>query len=203
EEEVGIVARRVADLGAALGLPAELDALAEIRRVVTVFRELRSGTTADGRTVDRRGHLGGDERCGAGHPLRGRGPAGRRRRRRPDRRGGQGPGAGRAGLGRVPRDRGPGAGRLGRPLPRLPGPGLRPMADVAVLGVRHHGPGSARAVGEALAELQPDAVLIEGAPELDGVAALAGRPDMSPPVAGLVYAVDEPKRSAFYPLADF
>ena len=50
EEEVGIVARRVADLGAALGLPAELDSLAEIRRVVTVFRELRSGVTADGRT---------------------------------------------------------------------------------------------------------------------------------------------------------
>jgi MoxR-like ATPase len=50
EEEVGIVARRVADLGAALGLPLELDALAEIRRVVTVFRELRSGVTADGRT---------------------------------------------------------------------------------------------------------------------------------------------------------
>jgi MoxR-like ATPase len=50
EEEVGIVARRVADLGAALGLPSELDALAEIRRVVTVFRELRSGVTADGRT---------------------------------------------------------------------------------------------------------------------------------------------------------
>jgi MoxR-like ATPase len=50
EEEVGIVARRVADLGAALGLPPELDSLAEIRRVVTVFRELRSGVTADGRT---------------------------------------------------------------------------------------------------------------------------------------------------------
>ena len=50
EEEVGIVARRVADLGAALGLPTELDALAEIRRVVTVFRELRSGVTTDGRT---------------------------------------------------------------------------------------------------------------------------------------------------------
>ncbi len=50
DEEVGIVARRVAELGAALGLPAQLDALAEIRRVVTVFRELRSGVTADGRT---------------------------------------------------------------------------------------------------------------------------------------------------------
>ncbi|HEV8623545.1 MAG TPA: DUF5682 family protein [Acidimicrobiia bacterium] len=77
------------------------------------------------------------------------------------------------------------------------------MADVAVFGVRHHGPGSARAVGEALAELQPEAVLIEGAPELDMVAALAGGPAMVPPVAGLVYAVDEPRRSSFYPLADF
>ncbi|MDQ1498189.1 MAG: hypothetical protein QOI86_1529 [Actinomycetota bacterium] len=72
-----------------------------------------------------------------------------------------------------------------------------------MLGVRHHGPGSARAVGEALAELQPDAVLIEGAPELDAVAVLAGGGDMVPPVAGLVYAVDEPRRSVFYPLADF
>ncbi|HEV7685237.1 MAG TPA: DUF5682 family protein, partial [Acidimicrobiia bacterium] len=77
------------------------------------------------------------------------------------------------------------------------------MGEVFVLGVRHHGPGSARAVGEALAELQPDAVLIEGAPELDAVAALAGGRDMVPPVAGLVYAVDEPRRSVFYPLADF
>lgn len=77
------------------------------------------------------------------------------------------------------------------------------MGEVFVLGVRHHGPGSARAVGEALAELQPDGVLIEGAPELDAVAALAGGDDMVPPVAGLVYAVDEPRRSSFYPLADF
>jgi hypothetical protein len=77
------------------------------------------------------------------------------------------------------------------------------VGDVFVFGVRHHGPGSGRAVGEALAELQPDAVLIEGAPELDAVAALAGGADMVPPVAGLVYAVDEPRRSSFYPLADF
>lgn len=50
EEEVDIVARRVAQLGAALDLPAAAAAVAEIRRVVTVFRELRSGATADGRT---------------------------------------------------------------------------------------------------------------------------------------------------------
>jgi MoxR-like ATPase len=50
DEEVTIVERRVADLGRALELPAEPPALEEIRRVVTVFRELRDGVTADGRT---------------------------------------------------------------------------------------------------------------------------------------------------------
>ncbi|WP_019634246.1 ATP-binding protein [Actinomadura atramentaria] len=50
EAEVEIVARRVGQLGAALELPEAPAGLAEIRRVVTVFRELRSGTSADGRT---------------------------------------------------------------------------------------------------------------------------------------------------------
>lgn len=50
EEEVEIVERRVASLGRALELPAERPALEEIRRVVTVFRELRGGVTEDGRT---------------------------------------------------------------------------------------------------------------------------------------------------------
>jgi len=50
EEEVGIVASRVADLGRSLELPSAVDATDEIRRVITVFRELRSGMTADGRT---------------------------------------------------------------------------------------------------------------------------------------------------------
>ena len=43
--------QRVAELGAALELPADADHTAEIRRVVTVFRELRAGTTEDGRTA--------------------------------------------------------------------------------------------------------------------------------------------------------
>jgi MoxR-like ATPase len=49
EEEVGIVQERVKSLGRALELPAELPALQEIRRVVTIFRELRSGITEDGK----------------------------------------------------------------------------------------------------------------------------------------------------------
>lgn len=50
EEEVEIVERRVAQMGRALELPVEAPALAEIRRVVTVFRELRNGVTEDGKT---------------------------------------------------------------------------------------------------------------------------------------------------------
>ncbi|MEO6510580.1 MAG: DUF5682 family protein [Nocardioides sp.] len=74
---------------------------------------------------------------------------------------------------------------------------------VHVLGIRHHGPGSARSVARALDELRPDVVLVEGAPELDQVVALMADEDMRPPVAGLVYAVDEPRRALFYPLATF
>lgn len=48
ETEVTIVQSRVASMAQALALPAEPPALEEIRRVVTVFRELRSGATEDG-----------------------------------------------------------------------------------------------------------------------------------------------------------
>ncbi len=51
EDEVAIVSRRVEQLGSALELPDHDTALDEIRRVVTVFRELRSGRTEDGRTA--------------------------------------------------------------------------------------------------------------------------------------------------------
>ena len=49
DEEARIVSIRVAALGRALELPAEPPALEEIRRVVTIFRELRAGATEDGR----------------------------------------------------------------------------------------------------------------------------------------------------------
>lgn len=50
DEEISIVSRRVNELGAALALPPVPAAAEEIRRVVTVFRELRSGVTGDGST---------------------------------------------------------------------------------------------------------------------------------------------------------
>ncbi|HMQ61095.1 MAG TPA: AAA family ATPase, partial [Flavilitoribacter sp.] len=50
EEEVGIVQNRIARLGKALELPEESAPVKEIQRLVTIFRELRSGKTADGKT---------------------------------------------------------------------------------------------------------------------------------------------------------
>lgn len=50
EEEIDIVTLRVAELGRALELPAEKPAAEEIRRVVTIFRELRNGVTEDGKS---------------------------------------------------------------------------------------------------------------------------------------------------------
>lgn len=49
DTEVEIVSTRVASMSKALSLPAEPPALEEIRRVVTIFRELRSGATEDGK----------------------------------------------------------------------------------------------------------------------------------------------------------
>jgi hypothetical protein len=78
-----------------------------------------------------------------------------------------------------------------------------------VLGVRHHGPGSARAVRAALEEIKPDAVLIEGPPEADALTSLVG--ELEPPVALLAYLADTPKGDeprardgwAFWPFASF
>ncbi|WP_129307314.1 DUF5682 family protein [Streptomyces sp. L2] len=76
-------------------------------------------------------------------------------------------------------------------------------AGPLLLGVRHHGPGSARAVRAALDAARPGVVLIEGPPEADALVPLAADPAMRPPVALLAHAVDEPGRSAFWPFAEF
>ena len=86
DEEVEIVRPRVDSLGATLELPPVTSALEEIRRVVTIFRELRSGETEDGHTqaqvadrhaLHRRGDQRRHQRPGPRRPLR------RRRRSRP------------------------------------------------------------------------------------------------------------------------
>jgi len=50
DQEVKIVKNRVEQLGRSLELPERSVPLEEIQRLVTIFRELRSGQTTDGRT---------------------------------------------------------------------------------------------------------------------------------------------------------
>ncbi|WP_237546777.1 DUF5682 family protein [Streptomyces sp. SID161] len=87
----------------------------------------------------------------------------------------------------------------------MTGTGAGAVSDAGplLLGVRHHGPGSARAVRSALDAARPAVVLIEGPPEADALIPLAADPGLRPPVALLAHAVDEPGRSAFWPFAGF
>ena len=73
---------------------------------------------------------------------------------------------------------------------------------IAVYGIRHHGPGSARSLRAALAGQRPDVVLIEGPPEADELAGLAAEEDMRPPVALLAYVPGEPQLAAFWPFRE-
>jgi hypothetical protein len=74
---------------------------------------------------------------------------------------------------------------------------------VVLLGVRHHGPGSARSVAAALAAVRPDRILIEGPADADELIPLVGEEAMLPPVALLAYREQDPKTSAFWPFAAF
>jgi hypothetical protein len=69
-------------------------------------------------------------------------------------------------------------------------------AEVVVCGIRHHGPGSARSVLALLDRVVPAAVVIEGPPELTGIAAWAADPGLVPPVAALTYRPDAPARAS-------
>ncbi|GAB5494766.1 MAG: DUF5682 family protein [Phototrophicaceae bacterium] len=70
-------------------------------------------------------------------------------------------------------------------------------------GIRHHGPGSARSLLDALYELVPDIILVEGPPDADDLIPLFGHEDMVAPIAMLVYVPDEPQYAAYYPFAEF
>ncbi|MBV7529724.1 DUF5682 family protein [Chitinophaga sp. sic0106] len=75
--------------------------------------------------------------------------------------------------------------------------------SVHILGIRHHGPGSARNVRAYLEALQPDIVLVEGPPEADPLLQWVGHDQLQPPVAILAYEPETPAHSAFYPFATY
>ena len=74
---------------------------------------------------------------------------------------------------------------------------------VRILGIRHHGPGSAALLCKALDVLDPACVLVEGPPEGDGLIRYIADPDLKPPVAMLLHASDEASLASFMPFAEF
>lgn len=76
-------------------------------------------------------------------------------------------------------------------------------SDVSYFGIRHHGPGSADSLVQALQDLKPVAVLIEGPADASALLPLLARPEMQPPVALLCYPEDDPASTSFWPFAEF
>lgn len=74
---------------------------------------------------------------------------------------------------------------------------------VHLLGIRHHGPGSARNVQQYLQALKPDIVLVEGPPEADELLRYTEHAELKPPVAILVYQTDALQQAVYYPFAEF
>lgn len=76
-------------------------------------------------------------------------------------------------------------------------------ADIRYFGIRHHGPGSARRLVEALDDMRPAAVLIEGPSDVSDLLPMLDDPAMQPPVALLAYSADDPARASFWPFATY
>jgi Family of unknown function (DUF5682) len=74
---------------------------------------------------------------------------------------------------------------------------------VHIFGIRHHGPGSARRLVEALNELRPATVLIEGPSDASDLLPMLADPKMAPPVALLTYLADDPALAIFWPFATY
>ncbi|MGW6422864.1 DUF5682 family protein [Nocardia sp. NPDC055053] len=85
----------------------------------------------------------------------------------------------------------------------VPAPASNTDAVTRVFGIRHHGPGSARSLRQALEEFRPDAILIEGPADADPLVGFVAADTMTPPVALLAYVPDSPARAAFWPFAVF
>ena len=76
-------------------------------------------------------------------------------------------------------------------------------SPVSFFGIRHHGPGSARRLVEALDALSPAIVLIEGPVDASDLLPMLADAAMQMPVALVTYATDDPARASFFPFADY
>jgi hypothetical protein len=80
---------------------------------------------------------------------------------------------------------------------------IQPPPYLHLFPIRHHGPGSARALLAVLHELRPDAILVEGPADANEIIPWLGHEEMEPPIALLVYRPDRPEAAGSYPFAEF
>lgn len=78
-----------------------------------------------------------------------------------------------------------------------------PIPTTRFYGIRHHGPGSARALLEALRRQQPDCILLEMPADAADVLPVAADKRLRPPVAVLIFRRKQPDVAAFYPFTSF
>ena len=75
------------------------------------------------------------------------------------------------------------------------------MPEIQYLGIRHHGPGSARRMLRFLENWMPDCILIEAPAESTHLFSSVNNPDLVPPVAMLLYEPLHLKNSLILPFA--
>ncbi len=74
---------------------------------------------------------------------------------------------------------------------------------IQIFGIRHHGPGSARSLLQALNHFAPDVVLIEGPPDAESLIPGVAHAGIQTPVAMLVYNPKNLSQASFLPFAEF
>jgi len=72
-----------------------------------------------------------------------------------------------------------------------------------IFGIRHHGPGSAKSLRQALQQLAPDCLLIEAPADAEKALKYADDSNLRPPVALLLYAKKDIQQAAYFPFASF
>ena len=75
--------------------------------------------------------------------------------------------------------------------------------DLKILGIRHHGPGSARAAVKALQSFVPDILLVEAPTEMQALLPFILDKDLKPPVAGLIFNPKDLQEAQYLPFANF
>jgi hypothetical protein len=74
---------------------------------------------------------------------------------------------------------------------------------VKVFGIRHHGPGSAKALGKALLAFNPDCILLEAPEEMESLFPFLMDKKAVLPIAGLIYESKDISKAVYFPMAGF